>query len=102
MLYGSYRALKPARPGESTGVSILINGQPIRLPVEPVLRLIVLGGSLVIGVVTATSMIANWQTLAPYRHGRSVPASPIVDPIFARPLNFYLFALPAWEIVSGW
>src|SRR6185369_3376389 len=41
VLYGSYFALKPARLGELTGVPILINGQPIKLPVEPVLRLIV-------------------------------------------------------------
>ena len=36
-------ALKPASLGEFSG--ILINGQPIKLPVEPVLRLIALGWS---------------------------------------------------------
>src|ERR1700675_33897 len=40
VLYGAYVALKPPRLGELTGVPILINGQPIKLPVEPVLRLI--------------------------------------------------------------
>ena len=25
-----------------------------------------------------------------------------VDPIFGRPLSFYLFTLPAWQLVSGW
>src|SRR3954469_17716159 len=40
VLYGSYLALKPARLGELTGVPILINGQPIKLPVEPVLQVI--------------------------------------------------------------
>src|SRR5439155_6948147 len=46
VLYGSYLALKPARLGELTGVPILINGQPIKLPVEPVLQIIALGLSL--------------------------------------------------------
>ena len=54
-------ALKPARLGELTGVPILINGQPIQLPVEPVLRLIALGGSLAIAVVTGAGMMANWR-----------------------------------------
>ena len=105
VLYGSYFLLKPARLGELTGVPILINGQPIRLPVEPVLRLIVLGGSLAIAVITGTGMMANWQTLALYWYGGSgdaTSASAVVDPIFGRPLEFYLFTLPAWEMLSGW
>ena len=102
VLYGAYVALKPPRLGELTGVPILINGQPIKLPVEPVLRLIALGGSLAIAFVTGAGMMANWETLALYWYGRSGPATPLVDPIFARPLNFYLFTLPAWEMITGW
>jgi uncharacterized protein len=26
----------------------------------------------------------------------------IADPIFGLPLNFYLFALPAWQLIAGW
>ena len=102
LLYGSFLALKPPRLGELTNVPILINGQPIRLPVEPVLRLIALGGALAIATVTGAGMMANWETLALYWYSRSSPASTLTDPIFARPLNFYLFTLPAWEMVSGW
>jgi uncharacterized protein len=102
-LYGSYVLMKPARLGELTGVPILINGQPIKLPVEPVLRLIVLGGSLAIAAISATGMMANWRTLALYWYsGGSAAATSIVDPIFQRPLGFYLFSLPAWQILSGW
>ena len=43
ILYGAFLALKPARLGELAGRPILINGQPIKLPVEPVLQLIALG-----------------------------------------------------------
>src|SRR2546425_7819264 len=44
-LYGSFLALKPERLGEIAGGRILINGQPLTLPVEPVLRLIALGAA---------------------------------------------------------
>ena len=102
VLYGAYVAFKPPRLGELTGVPILINGQPIKLPVEPVLRLIAAGGSLAIAFVTGAGMMANWETLALYWYSGSGPATPLVDPIFARPLNFYLFTLPAWQMLSGW
>src|SRR5262245_60238535 len=47
-LYGSYLALKPPRLGELAGGHILINGQPVRLPVEPVLRIIALAIAAVV------------------------------------------------------
>ena len=46
VLYGSFLALKPERLGELAGGRILINGQPLKLPVEPVLRLIALAAAL--------------------------------------------------------
>jgi uncharacterized membrane protein (UPF0182 family) len=101
VLYGSFVILKPARLGELTGVPILINGQPIKLPVEPVLRLIALAASAVIAVITGAGMMAEWTTLALYWSSGPI-TSTIVDPIFGRPLPFYLFTLPAWELVSGW
>src|SRR5262245_16997359 len=92
VLYGSFVALKPARLGELAGLPILINGQPIRLPVEPVMRLVALGGSLFIAVVTASTMAADWLTLALYWFARpdtvrtaTGGASGMADPIFGRP-----------------
>jgi hypothetical protein len=29
-------------------------------------------------------------------------ASSLVDPIFGKPLNFFLFTLPAWQVIAGW
>jgi uncharacterized membrane protein (UPF0182 family) len=99
-LYGSYLLLKPARLGDLAGLPILINGQPIKLPVEPVLKLIAVAGSLVVAVVTGMAMMAQWQLFAVYWHA---PApSGAVDPIFGRPLTFYLFTLPVWQLMSGW
>ncbi len=106
LLYGSFLALKPANLGDiATGGTIIINGQPVSLPVEPVLRLIGLGAALLISVVTGFGMMSEWPTLALYWYGRdaaaAVPAVSI-DPIFGRPLTFYLFTLPALNLISGW
>src|SRR3954451_14668065 len=66
VLYGAFLALKPSRLGEFR--SILINGQPLKLPVEPVLKLIALGLALFIAAVSGASMMAQWTTLALYWH----------------------------------
>ena len=63
-LYGAFLALKPARLGDSIGGTIFINRQPVRLPVEPVLKLIALGLSIAIAAATGTGMMARWTTLA--------------------------------------
>jgi uncharacterized membrane protein (UPF0182 family) len=106
ILYGSFLALKPAKLGELAGLPLMINGQPIKLPVEPVIRLAALGGSFVIAAATGAAMMSEWTTLALYGQAgsqavRSAGAA-MIDPIFGRPLPFYLFTLPAWQLVSGW
>src|ERR1700720_2319648 len=65
ILYGSFLALKRAHlPDLPSGHTIFIGQQPVRLPVEPVLRLIALGVSLVIATITGAGMMVEWQTLA--------------------------------------
>jgi uncharacterized membrane protein (UPF0182 family) len=103
VLYGSFLAMKPRNLGDlASGGTIIINGQPVSLPVEPVLRMMALGAALLIAVITGFGMMSEWTTLALYWYGRGAVASGAVDPIFGRPIPFYLFTLPALDLVSGW
>jgi uncharacterized membrane protein (UPF0182 family) len=102
ILYGSFLALKRAHLADlPTGHTILIGGRPVKFPVEPVLRLFALGVSLAIAAATGAGMMAEWPTLALFWY---VPRSTgsVVDPIFGKPLNFFLFTLPAWQLILGW
>src|SRR5258708_7669354 len=45
-------------------------------------------------------MMDRWTTLALYWHAPGNATA--LDPIFGRPLGFYLFTLPAWQLVAGW
>jgi len=102
ILYGSFLALKRAHLSDlPSGHTILIGGRPVKLPVEPVLHLIALGVSLAIAAATGAGMMAEWPTLALYWFAPRATGS-VVDPIFGKPLNFFLFALPAWQLVAGW
>ncbi len=39
----------------------------------------------------------RWRFIGTRPHAASV-----TDPIFGRPLGFYLFTLPAWQLIAGW
>src|ERR1700680_1173366 len=102
ILYGSFLALKRAHLSDlPNGHTILIGGRPVKLPVEPVLRLIVLGVALAIAAASGAGMMAEWPTLALFWYAPRT-ASGVVEPIFGKPLNFFLLVLPAWQLVAGW
>jgi uncharacterized membrane protein (UPF0182 family) len=44
--------------------------------------------------------MAQWPLLGLFWYAPR--AAGAADPIFGRPLNFYLFTLPAWELIAGW
>jgi uncharacterized membrane protein (UPF0182 family) len=101
LLLGIFSALKHAHqddlPADHT---IFISGQPITLSLKPVLRVVSIGGSLVIALITGGAMAAEWQTLALWWYAPQ--GAGVADPIFGRPLGFYLFTLPAWQLILGW
>ena len=65
ILYGSFAAFKRAHlPDLPSSHTIFFGGQPVKLPVDPVMRFIAFGGSIVIALVTGAGMMAEWPTLA--------------------------------------
>ncbi len=100
VLYGAFLVLRPARFDELIGATILVNRQQVSLPIGPLLNLAALVVSLAIAIEVGTSMTASWSTLALWWYAPQGAAAP--DPIFGRPLSFYLFTLPAWQLVTGW
>jgi uncharacterized protein len=100
ILYGCFLALRRAYQPDFGGI-IFIGRQPVKLPVERILRLIALVVSLVIAAATAAGMMAEWPTLALYWYAPRTGGG-VSDPIFGKPLHFYLFTLPAWQFITGW
>ena len=108
ILFGGFLALEPSQLARGgTGTFVMVNGRPLQLPVGPVLRFLALGGSAFIGLATAGGMASDWPTFALWWYGRPsasllAGADRTTDPIFGRPIAFYLFTLPAWERIAGW
>ena len=99
-VYGAFLALKPDRLGELIGDRIFINSRPFRLPIDSMLTLFALVLALFIAFVVGSSMMSSWTTLSLFWYAPRDSGLP--DPIFGKPLSFYLFTLPAWQLMSGW
>jgi hypothetical protein len=102
ILFGIFSAFQQAHRGDlPSDHTVFIAGQEVKLSLKPVLRLISIGGSLIIGLISGGTMAAQWQTLALWWYAPRA-AGGIIDPIFGKPLDFYLFTLPAWQLIAGW
>ena len=108
VLYVSFVLLKP-HVGDIRDGTILVNGQPVKLPLEPIIRLGGIAISLVIALGSGLGMSADWETYALYWYGGSTAgsaaaqtAASAADPIFGRSVAFYFFTLPAWQLIVGW
>ena len=102
ILYGAFLALRHSHAADLPEThTIFFSGQPIELPVAKALRVVAVIAALLIAVATGLAMEAEWPTLALYWYAPHAAAT-VTDPIFGRPLGFYLFTLPAWQLIAGW
>src|SRR5580704_7463631 len=101
-LYGWFLALRRACQSDlPDDHRIIIGGQPLKLPVAGILRLLGLVVSLVIAVLTGASVMMEWPTFALYWYAPRTTGG-AVDPIFGKAISFYLFTLPGWQFITGW
>ena len=74
-----------------------------RLGAMPMVARIAAAGAFVIGVLIASGAIDTWSVIR-YFGSRGVggEAAAWRDPVFARPLSFYLFDLPFYRVLHGY
>ena len=102
VLYAAFTLIRRSHGADlPTYQAIVLRGQPVNLSVAPALRVISLLVSGAVALITGLAMMAQWPTLALFWYAPHA-SGPIVDPIFSRPLNFFLFTLPAWRMVDSW
>src|SRR6267378_3692725 len=79
--------------------TIVVNQQPVNFSPSRVLRPLAWVVSVLAGLVFGLGMRESWRSFALYFHGS---AGDLADPIFNKPLGFYLFTLPVYEAFSTW
>jgi uncharacterized membrane protein (UPF0182 family) len=102
ILYGALSAIRRTHEADLPRArAIVIAGKPLNFSVQPVLRVISFGISIAIACVTGLAMMEDWPTLALFWYAPNTTGS-VADPIFGKPLKFFLFTLPAWQLVNNW
>jgi hypothetical protein len=100
VLYGGFTALRKLYqdylPNDR---EILVNGQPLNLPIGPAVHIVSLIIAAIAAIISGSALASDWPTLALFWHA---PRGGALDPIFDKPLNFYLFTLPALQLIVGW
>ncbi len=79
--------------------TIIVNQQPVNFSPARVLRPLAWIVSALAGLVFGLGMRDAWRSFALYFHGAPGDLS---DPIFNKPIGFYLFTLPVYEAFSNW
>src|SRR5882724_1697806 len=79
--------------------TMIVNQQPVNFSPARVLRPLAWIVSVLAGLVFGLGMRDAWRSFALYLHGAPGDLS---DPIFNKPIGFYLFTLPVYEAFSNW
>jgi uncharacterized protein len=79
--------------------TVLINQQPVQISPGRLLRPLAWVVSGLAGLIFGFAMLESWREFALYFHQ---PQTSLHDPIFGKPLSFYLFSLPVYEAISSW
>ena len=79
--------------------TIVVNNQPLEISPARIMRPLAWAVSVVFGLIYGLAMREEWQAFALYLNQ---PATGGSDPIFQKPLGFFLFTLPVHQLISGW
>ena len=99
ILWVLFRLVMPTA-GYARRPFIQFGQEAIVIPTTETLKSLTVPAAIIIGVFFGLSFSADWNIFTLFIN--RVPASSISDPIFGRPLAFYLFMLPVLESISGW
>jgi uncharacterized membrane protein (UPF0182 family) len=102
ILYAWFSALRHGcREELASAGTVRFGNQSYELPLDPVLRVAGLLGSLVIALIAGAAFMNEWTRFALYWLAPVNP-SQATDPILGKSVNFYLFTLPALQFLVGW
>src|SRR5687767_6534611 len=100
LLRAAFRLLEKTFAAETLSTrTILVNNQPVEFSPERLVRPVAWVLSVAFGLFYGFAMMRMWERFALYVNQIATPA---VDPIFGKPISFYLFTLPLYELISSW
>jgi uncharacterized protein len=99
LLWSIFRLVLP-EAGYSRHPFLEIAGERVAIPTTAFLKRLSGPVAVILGVLIGITFSAEWNRFAIFWN--AAPATGAPDPIFGRPISFYLFTLPVLESVSSW
>jgi uncharacterized membrane protein (UPF0182 family) len=99
VLWLLFRLVMPAG-GYSRRPFIQFGQEALVIPSTETLKRLALPVAVILGVFFGLSFSPDWNIFTLFINRAPTPS--IVDPVFGRPVSFYLFTLPVLESISGW
>jgi uncharacterized protein len=79
--------------------TIVLNNQTVQISPERFVRPVSWAIAILFALFYGLAMKGAWQTFALYFNQAQVTT---LDPIFHKPVSFYLFSLPLYDLISSW
>ena len=79
--------------------TIILNNQPFQFSPAKFIRPLGWVIAALVGLVYGLNLKEHWRQFALYSNQ---PSTNIYDPIFGKPLSFYLFSLPFYDLLNSW
>jgi uncharacterized membrane protein (UPF0182 family) len=100
VLRGAFWLIERAFSSFSFGQrTVIINQQPVNFSPARLLRPLAWIVSVAAGLIFGLGMRESWRSFALYFHQAATNQT---DPIFGKPIGFYLFTLPVYDAMSSW
>src|SRR6266581_8385820 len=99
VLWLIFRIVTPP-PSYSRRPFLQFGNEAIIIPTTETLKKMALPAAIIIGVFFGLSFSADWDRFMLFLNRTATPS--LVDPIFGRPVSFYLFTLPVLESAASW
>src|SRR5215813_226128 len=99
VLWTIFRLVTPP-PGSTRRPFLQFGQEAIIIPTTDTLTRLAKPVAIILGVFFGLAFSSDWSTFALFLNHTATPAQ--IDPIFGRPLSFYLFTLPVLDAVTGW
>jgi uncharacterized membrane protein (UPF0182 family) len=99
LLWTMFRLVIP-EAGYARRPFLEIAGERVAIPTTAVLKRLAGPVAIVLGVLIGITFSTDWNTFATFWNAVGSAGPP--DPIFGRPVTFYLFTLPVLEAIGSW
>ena len=102
ILLGAFTLIRRSNEADLPAAhAITVGNQKVQIAVGPILRWISVAVAAGLALLTGITMLSEWPTFALFWYAPHA-SGPVTDPIFGKPLNFFLFTLPAWNLIDNW